>query len=85
MAYGTAVYVPVHAVCKLSGVYEPRVIVYRYIYIKIPAPVRIGARCDDEALPYQLLQALRDAIADPKRRIRLLDTLDSILQEEEQE
>ena len=39
---------------------------------------------DDEALPHQLLQALRDAIADPKRRIRLLETLDSILQEEQE-
>ncbi|WP_302778242.1 hypothetical protein [Porphyromonas uenonis] len=41
--------------------------------------------CDDETLPYQLLQTLRDAIADPKRRTRLLETLDSILQEEEHE
>ncbi|WP_297163459.1 hypothetical protein [uncultured Porphyromonas sp.] len=39
---------------------------------------------DDEALPHQLLQALRDAIADPKRRIRLLETLDAILQAEQE-
>lgn len=36
----------------------------------------------DEMLPYQLLKALRDAIANPKRRLRLLETLDTILEEE---
>ena len=36
----------------------------------------------DEILPHQLLQALRDAIADPVRRVRLLERLDLILQEE---
>ncbi len=40
--------------------------------------------CDDEALPHQLLQALRDAIADPQRRTRLLETLDAILQAEQE-
>ncbi len=39
---------------------------------------------DDELLPHQLLQALRDAIADPQRRTRLLETLDAILQAEQE-
>lgn len=40
--------------------------------------------CNDKALPYQPLRVLRNTIADPKWHIHLLDTLNSILQEEEQ-